>query len=137
MYVSGQNADLPRAEADVFFASNPQLEDENGRQIRTDAVGRWIPANPRHFSYAKTDLIYVAIIAIAGLFFGIWRKIVISDVALNRIGFEFLAYAFFMLAILEIGLLLVGSWNCVRDGWMKATWFIYILTYLIFYLIFR
>jgi len=72
MYVSGQNADLPRIESDIFFRNNPGEGSEVPQQ-RTDFFGKWIPANPRLFKYEKKDILYVLVIIGAAIFFSLGR----------------------------------------------------------------
>lgn len=56
---------------------------------------------------------------------------------MNKVSFEIAAYVLFMLAVMQIGLLLVGSWNCASDNKMKVAWFLFMLLYVSFYSIFR
>ena len=106
-------------------------------QKREDCIGKWIPLQYRLFKYEIFDLLYLALFLTTALFFTFGRKIVVSDSRLGKIPFEFLAWALFMLCILEIALLLVGSWGCLKDRIMKALWACFICAYLAMYSVFR
>ena len=142
MYTSGHANDLPRIQGDIFVGENPAEDNQDDDlcvmpQKREDCIGKWIPLRYRLFKYEIFDLLYLALFLTTALFFTFGRKIVVSDSRLGKIPFEFLAWALFMLCILEIALLLVGSWGCLKDRIMKALWACFICAYLAMYSVFR
>lgn len=91
----------------------------------------------RLFKYEVLDLLYLALFLATPLFFSLGRKLVVSDYRLDKIPFEFLGWTLFMLCILEIALLLVGSWGCFKDRIMKGLWAGFVCAYLALYSVFR
>ncbi len=85
----------------------------------------------------KLDIIYPFVVIVTCCFFTFCRRFIISDEKLNKTSFEFASYAFFMTTIFEIALLLLGSWNCLRDRTMKVMWFVFIMVFVILWSVFR
>jgi hypothetical protein len=85
----------------------------------------------------KFDIFYPIAVITTCCIFTFCRRFIISDAKLNRLSFEFSAYAFFMTVIMEIALMLLGSWNCVRDQIMKILWFVFGIVFVTLWSVFR
>ena len=91
----------------------------------------------KHFKYMKLDIIYPVVVIVTYFFITFCRKFIISDSKLNKTSFEFASYAFFMTNIFEIALLLLGSWNCLKDRTMKVLWFVFTMVFVTLWSVFR